>query len=195
MDNTSARNRLRHQIRNQRRQISQPHQKMFAEQASEILLSQLIKQQCQSVALYLSFDGELDTMPLIQKLWQSGVKTFLPVLHPFTQGHLLFLEYQNSTPMKLNKFGIEEPELACNKVLPVEQLDAIITPLVAFDEQGNRMGMGGGYYDRTLAYLESKPFLKVIGYAHECQKVDALPIEAWDKPLSAVVTAQAFYQF
>ncbi|RLV61732.1 5-formyltetrahydrofolate cyclo-ligase [Parashewanella curva] len=195
MDNTTVRNQLRQQIRKQRRALSQLQQQLFAEQASERLLSHLIETQSHSVALYLSFDGELDTTPLITKLWASGIKTYLPVLHPFTQGHLLFVEYQSSSPMKHNKFGIAEPVLACDKVLPVDQLDVIITPLVAFDEQGNRMGMGGGYYDRTLAYLESKNSIKIIGFAHDCQKVESLPVEAWDKPLSSVITPTLHHRF
>ena len=68
-------------------------------------------------------------------------------------------------------------------------------PLVAFDKQGNRLGMGGGFYDRTLARLHEQNWQKpqLIGLAHECQKVDALPIESWDVPLKTIITPDKTY--
>ena len=77
-------------------------------------------------------------------------------------------------------------------------LDLILLPLVGFDLKGNRLGMGGGYYDRTLSYLRHRRFWikpRLVGVAHECQKVDSLIARPWDIPLDAVVTETAFYRF
>ena len=98
-----------------------------------------------TVALFLSFDGELDTQPLIDQLWRAGKKVYLPVLHPFSKGNLLFLHYHPHSELVVNRLKITEPKLDVRDVLPLSQLDVLITPLVAFDEQGQRLGMGGGF--------------------------------------------------
>ena len=143
----------------------------------------LIEQrQAKNIALYFSFDGEISTKALIQSLWMQNKNVYLPVLHPFTQHHLLFLRYLPDTPMKKNQFGIWEPKLNVQNVLPLDELDILFTPLVAFDKQGNRLGMGGGFYDRTLQNWQDKSFIPV-GLAHQCQQVENLPTEHWDVPL------------
>ena len=124
-------------------------------------------------------------LKFIEQLWQQGKNVYLPVLHPFCKRHLLFLHYLPDTPMKQNKYGIFEPHLNVQNVLPLEQLDVIFTPLVAFDKQGNRLGMGGGFYDRTLQHWQQQRFIP-IGLAHQCQQVDALPVESWDMPLERI---------
>ena len=103
--------------------------------------------------------------------------------------------------MVKNKYGILEPKLDVRSIVSVTDIDIIFTPLVAFDEFGNRLGMGGGFYDRTLAawYLEyqqnkqAKPM--PIGLAHDCQKVKAIPIENWDIPLPKIITPSTIYHF
>ena len=140
-----------------------------------------------SVALFLSFDGELDTQPLIEQLWRSGKQVYLPVLHPFSPGNLLFLRYHPQSQLVTNRLKIQEPRLDVREVLPLSELDVLITPLVAFDTQGQRLGMGGGFYDRTLQNWQQYN-LHPVGYAHDCQQVDALPVEKWDIPLPVIVT-------
>lgn len=150
----------------------------------------------ESVAVFLSFDGELDTSPLIQQLWQQGKRVYLPVLHPFCAGHLLFLRYAPDTELVRNHLKIMEPRLDVRQVLPLPQLDILLTPLVAFDHQGQRLGMGGGFYDRTLQYrkqMSRGPY--PIGLAHDCQQVDALPVESWDIPLPEIITPSRHWQW
>ena len=98
----------------------------------------------------------------------------------------MFLRYQPDTKMIKNKFGIPEPQLNVQNIMPIDELDIVFTPLVAFDKQGNRLGMGGGFYDRTLQNWRQKSFLPV-GLAHRCQEVDNLPVESWDMPLFTVL--------
>ena len=197
---------LRLAIRHKRQQLSahQQHTASLSLVHQLQALSNLTKGS--TVALYLTNDGELNTTPLIQWFWQQRVNVVLPVLHPFKKGHLLFLNYQQSTVMKMNRYHIAEPVLAVSQVVPIQNIDVIFTPLVAFDEFGHRLGMGGGFYDRTLAGLyvsqqqvdnpqlaqkprkPRKPHIAVIGLAHDCQQVARVPTEPWDIPLSTIVT-------
>ncbi len=97
------------------------------------------------MALFLSFDGELDTQPLIDQLWRAGKRVYLPVLHPFSPGNLLFLHYHPQSQLIVNRLKIREPKLDVRDVLPLAELDVLVTPLVAFDVSGQRLGMGGGF--------------------------------------------------
>ncbi|WP_241461036.1 5-formyltetrahydrofolate cyclo-ligase [Shewanella mangrovi] len=178
---------LRSQIRKQRRALSAEFQQQASTAAAARLLAVIDAQpKIQQVALYFSCDGELDTSPLFAALWQRGIKTCLPVLHPFNRGHLLFLHYHADSPMRQNRFGIAEPLLDIRHLVLPTQLDMIVTPLVAFDNQGNRMGMGGGFYDRTLANPHVSAL--AVGYAHDCQHHEQLPLAEWDIPLPLIVT-------
>lgn len=192
----TSRQQLRQHIRALRRSLTAEQQ----HQASLDLVKQLMPrtevQQAQHIALYLTNDGELDTTPLIHALWQQGKTLYLPLLHPVVPGYLVFQLYTPDTVLTPNQFGIGEPELNCSLLRPVSQLDLIFTPLVAFDSQGQRLGMGGGFYDRTLSQLdpsEKKPAL--IGLAHDCQQVETVPTEAWDIPLPAICTPSRFRTF
>ncbi|WMN55113.1 5-formyltetrahydrofolate cyclo-ligase [Vibrio fluvialis] len=191
-----SRHELRKLVRQQRNQLSSDIQY----QASQDLICRFAAlpemRTCHHIALYLSTDGELDTQPLIEWLWSQGKAVYLPVLHPFSAGHLLFLHYQSSTPMTYNKFGILEPKLDQTLVKPVKELDLICTPLVAFDSHGHRLGMGGGYYDRTLAHwFKTGEGAQPMGLAHDCQHVEQLPTEAWDIPLPKIVTPSQIWQW
>lgn len=145
------------------------------------------------VALYLANDGEINPIPTIQALWKRGVGVYLPVLHPLYKGKLVFVRFDRDSAMQPNRYGIAEPVYQHGHAIAARFLDVIALPLVAFDEQGQRLGMGGGYYDRTLAFTRSqgkRPYL--IGCAHECQKFDALPAADWDIPLNAIATDRRY---
>ncbi|HAS15147.1 MAG TPA: 5-formyltetrahydrofolate cyclo-ligase, partial [Idiomarina abyssalis] len=159
-------------------------------------LSNRVPQQT-TVAVYKSFAGELPTSAIIQKLWQSGFNTVLPVLHPFAKGHLLFLHYAPDTPMTTNKYGIAEPELNVQNVVPLSSIQILLMPLVGFDSQGNRLGMGGGYYDRTLAQWHNgnRPNLSPIGLSYNEQQVEKIPVESWDIPLPEIITPAQHWRF
>ncbi|MFH0265856.1 5-formyltetrahydrofolate cyclo-ligase [Vibrio rumoiensis] len=191
-----SRSQLRQMIRQRRACLSMNEQK----QAGINLLEQ-IKQlpyihQAENIALYLSSDGEIDTQPIIDWLWQQGKHIVLPVLHPFSKGQLLFLNYQKNSPICHNKYGIVEPKLDQTQICPLKDIDIIFTPLVAFDSDGQRLGMGGGYYDRTLEpwFTTGKGALP-IGLAHDCQQVDSIPCEHWDIPLPIFVTPSKIWHW
>ena len=184
----TLRNQLRQQIRKTRANLTALQQQQAEDSITQQALALIEERNAQHIALYVSFDGEISTDKLIKTLWAQDKYVYLPVLHPFNPNHLLFLRYLPDTPMLKNKFGIWEPKLNVQSVLPLEELDILFTPLVAFDKQGNRLGMGGGFYDRTLQNWRNSSFIPV-GLAHQCQQVEQLPTEAWDVPLHRILVA------
>ncbi|AZL85663.1 5-formyltetrahydrofolate cyclo-ligase [Aliivibrio salmonicida] len=187
---------LRQDIRQRRKNLSQQYQHQAAYDLVQQCSTDLSIQKAQSIAIYLSADGEIGTHLLIEWLWEQGKNVFLPVIHPFSKGYLLFLEYDRTTPLIVNKYQIREPKLDKTKVIPISELDLILTPLVAFDHTGNRLGMGGGYYDRTLKnWHQYQQGPMPIGIAHSCQQVDILPVESWDVPLPRIITSDKIWKW
>lgn len=185
---------LRDKVRKQRQKLSYIEQQHASQLLKLRLLSHPKIQSAKTIALYLANDGELDPMPFIQWCWQQGKQIYLPVLHPFCSGHLLFLLFEENTFMVKNHYGISEPKLDVTKVCPLAELDVLCTPLVAFDYSGARLGMGGGFYDRTLVNWQAHQ-LYPIGLAHDCQQVDLVPVEYWDIPLPEIITPTQSLQF
>ena len=189
-----SRTSLRQAFRDKRNQLT-PHQQAIA--ANNVLAQAIafkIFDGCSRVGIYLTNEGELDTQALIEYLWEQGKEVYLPVLHPFSKGYLLFLRYTPSTAMKANSYGILEPILDVTTLCPIAQLDIVLAPLVAFDERGNRMGMGGGFYDRTMKGI-ARNQTRLVGLAHDCQKTVSLPIQVWDIPLPEILTPTTLFSF
>jgi 5-formyltetrahydrofolate cyclo-ligase len=193
-DTPSSRQDIRKLIRQRRRALTSDQQLQFAEQAASRLMAYPPVLMAHTVAVFLSFDGELNTQPLIEQLWRSGKRVYLPVLHPFSLGNLLFLHYHPQSELVINRLKIQEPKLDVRDVLPLHKLDVLVTPLVAFDEKGQRLGMGGGFYDRTLQNWRLHK-IQPVGFAHDCQRVAVLPVEEWDIPLPAVVTPSKVWEW
>lgn len=186
---SQQRQQIRQIIRKKRQNLTVLEQQQAEKSITEQALQFIAQKKAQHIALYLSFDGEISTNLLIERLWQQGKQVYLPLLHPFSQGQLLFLAYTPDSLMQKNTFGILEPQLDVRRIIHLEELDIIFTPLVAFDRKGNRLGMGGGFYDRTLQGWQNKHFIPV-GLAHSCQQVDTLPTELWDIPLAHILVAE-----
>jgi len=141
------------------------------------------------VAMYLPNDGEIDPRPLIKRATDVGKVCYLPILCPLGGKRLWFAPYRFGDPLKLNRFSIPEP--IHSRHVRTRSLDLILVPLVAFDQTCNRIGMGGGYYDQTLAFLSRRKHWRVpktIGIAYEFQCVPQIEPHPWDMPLDAVVT-------
>jgi len=185
---------IRKHVRNLRREISGEQQQLAAVQAADHALNFAPIQQAKHIALFLSVDGEINTRPLIAKLWQRKQQVYLPVLHPFSVGEVSLQQYDENTELKLNRLRIPEPSLDIRNLLPLSELDVLLVPLVAFDAGGQRLGMGGGFYDRTLQNWQQHGFMP-IGLAHDCQQVDTLPVEQWDIPLPALITPSKIWQW
>lgn len=177
-----------------RQSLTQAQQRQAAEHVTEKALNFSLIRQAKTLALYFSVNDELDTHPLITQLWQQKKQLYLPVLHPFARGQLLFFRYDPASPLKLNRFGIPEPYLNLRHLLPLNLLDVVFIPLVGFDNEGHRLGMGGGFYDRTLQRCQQYHFT-TIGLAYDCQYVERLPYTDWDVPLSVVITPSKLWQW
>lgn len=188
---------LRFSMRQQRRAISAKQRHYAAQHLALNLFRHPLFRRAKHLACYLENDGEISLEPVIQRIWQSRKQCYLPVLHPLKRG-LCFLPYSPETALRPNRFGILEP-YDLRLARPVWALDLVLTPLVAFDEQGHRLGMGGGFYDASFAYLPQRRYLqrpKLLGVAFEIQHLAALPqVKQWDIPLSGAVTEAASYQF
>ena len=184
-----SRTEIRNKIRIMRRDLSGAQQKKDAHRLFTRLIEHPRVQQAEKISISLAHDGEIDTLTFIEWCWKNNKKIYLPVVHPSNKGHLLFLQYTTKTKMVLNRYGIFEPKLDQLHTCSITNLDLVFTPLVAFDPYGNRIGMGGGYYDRMLApWFKDKTGPYPIGLAHDCQQVTQLPIEEWDVPLPEIIT-------
>jgi len=188
------RHALRQHVRHLRRALTEEQQVQAAALLAEHAVNFAPLANARHIALFLSVDGEINTRPLIAKLWQQKKQIYLPVLHPFAAGHLLFLRYTPETVLTPNKLRIPEPPLDIRALITLDQLDVMMVPLVAFDSSGQRLGMGGGFYDRTLQNWRQHRFLPV-GVAHDCQQVEQLPTAEWDVPLPAVLTPSRLWQW
>ncbi|HEX7045434.1 MAG TPA: 5-formyltetrahydrofolate cyclo-ligase [Burkholderiales bacterium] len=168
--------------------------------AAKRVLAQLVRtpefRASRRIACYLPDDGEIDTRPLIERIWRAGKEAYLPVLAWAPRRRLWFARFTPGTELVRNRLGIPEPHVAPRERVPAARLDLILLPLVAFDPSGNRLGRGAGFYDRSLAFLRGRRFLRrphLLGLAHEFQRVPAVPADPWDVVLDGVVTDCAVY--
>lgn len=175
---------IRHQVRTRRQSLTPSAQSLATKDLLLKFKSLPNIDQITHIALYLAQDGELSPNLVIDWLWKQGKSVYLPVIHPFSKGQLLFLHYAPETKLIANKYNILEPALRCSNICPLDRLDMICTPLVAFDAQGHRIGMGGGYYDRTFAHFKGKK----LGLAHDCQQVTQISPSPWDQDLDFILT-------
>jgi 5-formyltetrahydrofolate cyclo-ligase len=171
------------------------------EAAEKIVLQQMQRlpefRRARRIAGYVGSKGEIDPLALLTQAAQMGKACFLPILHPFKRGHLWFCRWQPGDPTVLNRFGIPEPLPRPGRLIPARRLDLMIVPLLGFDSDCNRLGMGGGYYDRSLAFVRrlkhtKRPYL--LGLAHHSQQIPHIEVQPWDVPLDAVVTDRHHYR-
>ena len=197
--NISENNSLRKSLRSQRRRLSKIKQHRHTKIITQRIIHSPLYKHSKHIALYLSGDGEVDLMPLISKLHADSKKCYLPVILSKQNSIMAFAPYGEHTRLKKNCFDIPEPVFHKKDLKTVKQIDLVLAPLVGFDEYGNRIGMGGGFYDRALQHLNlsstalRKP--KLIGVAHELQKVTQLEAQSWDIALDAIVTERRLSYF
>jgi 5-formyltetrahydrofolate cyclo-ligase len=197
---TSADNRhaLRQELRARRRDLSTAEQTRAANLLVARLRATRLFRASRRVALYLPNDGEIDPVPAMAHLWKTGKICYLPILSHLQHDRLWFAPFMPDTPLAANRFGIFEPVTPARSWVRAQELDLILMPLVGFDARGNRLGMGGGFYDKSLAFLRQRTVWRkphLIGLAHDFQRVPKLDASAWDVPMQCAVTDQSVYYF
>ena len=191
---TATRQEIRTKYRKKRQTLSAQQQLTAASDLLKICVTSTTLAQAKTIACYIANDGEIDPSVMLDYCWQHGKTVLLPVLHPFSKGHLLFVKYHPNSPTHENCYGIKEPIITSTNLCPLANIELILTPLVAFDTEGNRLGMGGGYYDRTLAPIRRDSLqTQLIGLAHTCQQTDMLLTDSWDIPLDGIATPEQFF--
>lgn len=176
---------LRRDIRHRRRQLGMGAQCRSARKLANRIRQLDVYRNSNAIALYLASDGEISCQFLLSQAWKDGKKCYLPVIAPGPIPAMRFIQYTPVTPLVMNRYKIPEPKSGA--VLKAQGLDLVITPLVAFDSQSNRIGMGGGYYDRTFAFRGKSPRPVLLGVAHRLQKVNSIKPQPWDVSLDRVV--------
>lgn len=193
---TLSRPQLRRLLRKARRALNRAEQRQAAQGLYRQLAQNPLFRRARHVSLYLPMDGEIDPRLLLREAQRRGKKTYLPVLSAWPRTKMVFQRVKPGEKFRPNRFRIPEPRIDARKQRKIWALDLILMPLVGFDDQGGRLGMGGGFYDRSLAYQArrkawQKPVL--LGLAHECQKVGKLAVASWDVPLQGTVSDKRWY--
>ena len=193
---------LRAQLRARRNALSATQQRRAAAELLKRAQQLPIFARSTRIAIYIANDGEIDPAPLLNWCLAQQKRCYLPVLP--TEGRVLgFAEVTAKTQFRPNRFGIAEPlvaeqaaeQVAGSAFLEAKLLDLVLLPLVGFDRRGNRIGMGGGFYDQTFGFKSTHPTQppRLVGLAHEIQAVARIDCHNWDIPLSAVITERRVY--
>lgn len=179
---------MRNTIKQVRSKVSVSYRALSSTQICTRIKALEQYRRAKNIALYFAINNEIE----LSSIWNSaplqGKFCYFPALNE--DSTLSFLPATPGTPFKNNKYGIPEPDVSFDTAIPIEELDLIIMPLVAFDMRCTRLGMGAGYYDRTL---EQKNHKTLFGVAFQFQLVDFIDPQPWDIPLDAVITQKAIY--
>lgn len=186
---------IRRAIRAKRRALSDQAQQFAAQAITDFVSPLPIFNDSQHIGVYLASDGEISPHHLVELAWQQGKSCYLPIIDSKGQNTMKFVLYTPDTEFFMNRYDIPEPVHSPEDLQSAEILDLVLAPLVGFDDRGNRMGMGKGFYDRTFEFVREtgKPFL--MGLAHSCQQMDELAAEEWDIPLNGLATEEQLLLF
>ena len=159
--------------------------------ASAVIAAKVIRaawfQRAKYIACYLPAPDEVNTWEVISRAWAMKKRVFAPVIEK--NSHMQFQEICPESTLKPNRFGLLEP--SGGDIVTARMLDIVLTPVVAFDEHNHRIGMGGGYFDRTFSFLRNRRAWmhpKIVGLAFACQKVEKIQPNPWDIPLFCAIT-------
>jgi 5-formyltetrahydrofolate cyclo-ligase len=159
--------------------------------ASEIIADKVTRapwfQRSNYIACYLPAPAEVNTWTIISRAWRMKKRVFAPLIEK--NRRMQFQEVTRESELILNDFGLHEPK--DGEIVTARMLDVVLTPLVAFDDECHRIGMGGGYFDTTFAFLRNRQTAfrpKMIGLAFACQNVEEIVPNPWDIRLFSVVT-------
>jgi 5-formyltetrahydrofolate cyclo-ligase len=190
------RERLRREMRARRRTLTDEDLRRTARQLARVADRSLLLRPGLHIAFYLRHGAEADPVRLMELAHKRRCVLYLPVITSYRSNRMVFQQYEPGEPLRLNRYGIQEPGLTGARVA-VRRLDLVFTPLLAFDLAGGRLGSGAGFYDRCLGRLRANRLWRrphLIGVGFEFQRVDELCPATWDVPLDAVLTEQTLYR-
>lgn len=187
---------IRQELRRARRALTARQQRDAAAGLASVLVREPRFVNAQRIAFYLPNDGEIDPTPALLTAALLGRTCYLPVitdrLMSWRPAPLAFQQFDPvDDGLAGNRFNIPEPRLDPKRFAGPGELDLVLVPLVGFDRFGNRLGMGQGFYDRTLATMGHhfrRP--RLLGLAHSLQESDTIETNAWDIPLHGIATEQ-----
>ncbi len=189
----AERRSLRRTMRDRRRALA-PEQRRDAEAAIVRAIGSLAAYaRARAIGTFAAFDGEPSLDALVRAARGTGKRFYLPVLRGDT---MRFARLATEAKMRRNSFGILEPETL--EPIDARRLDVVLTPLVACDGRGTRLGVGGGYYDRCFAFLARRSFWrrpKLVGAAYSFQRIEHIERMPWDVPLWALATEHGVERF
>lgn len=184
---------LRKELRQRRRDIPS-RLRLAHDRAIQMHLLQLIRsQQIGSLACFWPFDGEPDLIPICKELIADDCKIALPVVSEQLDYKMEFHRWNAVSPLTENRYGIREPQKTIP--MPLSGFDMLLMPLVGYDETGNRLGMGAGYYDRQLETLRDLHRPYRLGIAYSLQQVSLIRKNDWDVPLHGLVNEHGWISF
>jgi 5-formyltetrahydrofolate cyclo-ligase len=185
----SARQLLRQSLRRRRNAVPDAARKATALRIARVLRAHILRPGLR-IAIYSAFDGEIDVTPTALLAQRMQCRLFAPVIIDKSQRQMEFVRVGMSSAMQSNTLGIHEPRDDVLRRIDPRRLDVILVPVIAFDAHGWRLGFGGGYYDRKLAFRQRcalrKPIL--IGVGYEFQRVAPVTASHWDVKLDFIVT-------
>ncbi len=184
---------LRIELRKKRKSLSIDQQINAAVKLKNIVVQRPEFIKAKNIAFYLPSDGEISPEYIIDYARQKNKNCYLPCISK--NKNLIFRRYRANSKMIINEFNISEPNSSAIAIQALK-LDIVFMPLVGFDLSGNRLGMGGGFYDRTFAKKQKLPYIqpKLFGLAHSLQKTENLSNDPWDVSLQAVITEKYFFR-
>lgn len=186
---------LRRIMRTRRAALSSSERRRLATQIAAAFARTRFLRPGHRISAYRAVRGEADPALIIRAARRLGCRIFLPKVTSRRHQHMEFFELGRSGLLRRNRLGLWEPA-GTSRIQP-RHLDLVLMPLVAFDSQLNRLGMGAGYFDRRFAFLRRRNTWrrpKLIGIAYEFQRVASLPTRVWDVPLDLVVTEKAVHR-
>ena len=187
------RNNARNEIRQKRKALHEDEVAKCSELVRRVVLEHEFLKQNRFIASYHSFSGEIDTVEINKALRLAGHHMALPVIHPEEKGLMDFYSYEKPEDLILNRFKIPEPVVSEENLVQPHKLEVVIVPLVGFNEKGERLGMGGGYYDRMLKKISCECL--TLGLAYDFQLIPEIKSQPWDMPLDEVITPTKHYIF
>lgn len=191
---------LRKQLKKQRANLTQQQQTQRSAKAVQHIQRSAAFRSARNIAIYLPVRGETDPVTL-RRFTNPRQQFYLPVLSPYKPHGLVFVRWDKHTRFKNNRFNIPEPLIRRNQIKSARSLDLVIMPLLAFDMAGSRLGMGGGFYDRSFAFkrqVRSRSYARrphLAGIAYQFQQAEKLERQSWDIPLDSISTENGITHF